>query len=242
MSEVLVIENSPADDIRRLGRWLEAAGVKREVVRAHAGDPLPESFEGIAGLVVLGGGQDAFGSPDGSGAPWFGALQDLLREAVAERIPTLGICLGAQLLALALGGCVQRSEAGFRRGPCLMRCRVAAASDPLFANLPQELAAISWHRDVIVDLPEDAVLLAGGGSQPHQAFRVGDRAWGLQPHIECDVEMIASWVAIGREPVPRPQELIEACGAAMDDIASAWRPFAERFAALVSRKTSGVPL
>jgi GMP synthase-like glutamine amidotransferase len=239
----LVVENDPTDDARRLGDWLTGAGLELAVVRAHAGEPLPEDLGGYGALVVLGGEQNAYPAADGTpGAPWFPALERLLRKAVRYRVPALGVCLGGQLLATALGGTVERSATGPEIGPALVARRDAAERDPLFASVPFAPDVLQWHTDEIVELPRHAVLLATSTRYPHQAFRIGDAAWGLQFHIECDLEMVAGWVShnlevlaeLGRDPI----ELLEAFDAAMDDVAAVWRPFAERFAGLA---VSGPP-
>ena len=236
-NRALVVENDPTDDVRRLGDWLTAAGLDLDLVRPHAGDPLPEDLDGYAAVVVLGGGQRAYPAPDGTpGAPWFAALEGLLRKAVRHRIPTLGVCLGGQLLASALGGTVERSASGPEIGPALVARRDVAARDPLFGAVPFAPDVIQWHADEITELPPRAVLLAASTRYPHQAFRVGDAAWGVQFHIECDLEMLARWVsddvgklaALGIDPI----DLLEACDAALDDVAAVWEPFARRFAAL----------
>jgi GMP synthase-like glutamine amidotransferase len=131
----LVVENDPTDDARRLGDWLVAAGVELVVVRPYAGEALPATLDGYGALVVLGGGQDAHPASDGSRAePWFEALESLLRKAVRYRVPTLAICLGAQLLAQAHGGTVQRSPSGPEIGATLVARRDIADRDPLFAR------------------------------------------------------------------------------------------------------------
>jgi GMP synthase-like glutamine amidotransferase len=233
----LVIENDPTDDVRLLGEWLTDAGLSLEVVRAHAGVPLPADLTGYASFVVLGGDQAAYPDADGRpGAPWFGELQSLLRKAVRERVPTLGVCLGAQLLAVAHGGTVARSEAGPEVGAHLVAKRDAAERDPLFAPLPMLPDVIQWHHDEVTELPAGAVLLAASTRYPHQAFRLGDSAWGLQFHIECDPAMIADWTK-GNEGLladlgTSPDEVVGRVEAAMDDVFEVWHPFATRFAAL----------
>ncbi|HWB36075.1 MAG TPA: type 1 glutamine amidotransferase [Rugosimonospora sp.] len=242
-ARTLVIENDPTDDLRRLGGWLAEAGLALEVVRPHAGDPLPDDLDGYAGFVVLGGEQEAYPGPDGSpGAPWFPALEGLLRKAVRHGVATLGICLGGQLLAQAHGGLVERSPAGPEVGPALVAKRDAAEKDPLWLEVPLLPDVLQWHRDEITELPVGAVLLAASTRYPHQAFRVGARAWGTQFHIECDTAMIAEWVAgdpgtldlLGYDP----DLVVDACDAAMVDVEEAWRPFAHRFAAVARGELS----
>ncbi|MER7456424.1 type 1 glutamine amidotransferase [Micromonospora sp. NPDC126480] len=236
MATALVIENDPTDDVRRLGEWLTEAGLKLWVVRPHAGDELPADLDGWAALVVLGGEQQAYPRPDGSpGAPWFPQVEALLRKAVRHRVPTLGICLGAQLLATAHAGTVERSPSGPEVGPAVVGRRDAAGQDPLFRYVPLIPDVLQWHSDEITELPAGATLLAASTRYPHQAFRLGDRAWGLQFHIECDTAMIADWAGdstlladLGYDP----EVVVAACDAAMVDVEEVWQPFAARFAAL----------
>jgi GMP synthase-like glutamine amidotransferase len=230
VGNVLVIENDPTDDIRRLGDWLTAAGLRLETVRPHAGEPLPADLDGYGALVVLGGEQHAY-----QAEPWFPACQALLRAAVKDRVPTLAICLGAQLLATAHGGTVVPGGAGPELGPALVARRDAAESDPLFARVPFTPDVIQWHHDEISVLPPGAVLLAASTRYPHQAFRLG-AAWGLQFHIEPDPAMVAQWADGDRKLLRRlgldAARLHAAVSAVMDDVAEVWQPFAARFAAL----------
>lgn len=226
-SAALVVENDPTDDVRRLGEWLTEAGLRLDVVRAHAGEPVPASLDGYAAIVVMGGEQSAYEPrPD-----WFEDVEALLRKAVRHGVPALGVCLGAQLLATAHGGTVERSPSGPEIGPALVGRRDAAADDPLFRYVPLAPDVHQWHYDEITELPAGAVLLAASTRYPHQAFRLGERAWGLQFHIECDTAMITDWVAASPQ-LEDPEGLIAAFDAIMVDVEEVWQPFAARFAAL----------
>jgi GMP synthase-like glutamine amidotransferase len=232
-----VVENDTTDDARLLGDWLVAAGLELSVVRPYAGERLPETPGGYAAVVVLGGAQDAFPDADRTpGADWFPALEALLRKAVRQRVPTLGVCLGAQLLAAAHGGTVERSPSGPEIGATLVARRDVADRDPLFAGVPFAPDVLQWHRDEITELPNGAVLLAASTRYPVQAFRLGPAAWGIQFHVECDLDMFAAWatdevdvlVELGIDPV----ELLAGVEAKLDDVEQVWQPFASRFAAL----------
>ncbi|WP_030442790.1 type 1 glutamine amidotransferase [Actinoplanes subtropicus] len=237
MGTALVIENDPTDDARRLGEWLTEAGLELTVLRPHAGDALPETLDDYLALVVLGGDQNAYSASDGTpGAPWFPALEGLLRKAVRNRVPTLAVCLGAQLLAQAHGGLVERSTSGPEIGPGLVGKRDAADTDPLFKWVPLLPDVIQWHRDEITELPLKAVLLAASSHYPHQAFRLGDRAWGVQFHIECDVEMIERWAADDAVTLDElgydAEAVVYAVAEVLPDVEEVWQPFAARFASL----------
>lgn len=252
MATALVIENDPTDDARRLGEWLTEAGLELWVVRPHAGDELPADLEGYAALVVLGGDQQAYPLPDGSpGAPWFPAVEGLLRKAVRYRVPTLAVCLGAQLLATAHAGLVERSPSGPEIGPGVVGRRDAAENDPLFRYVPLIPDVLQWHADEITELPRGATLLAASTRYPHQAFRLGDRAWGLQFHIECDAAMIADWATDSTQLAELdydPELVVAACASVLPDVEEVWQPFAARFAALAlgelddSTMRRGLPL
>jgi GMP synthase-like glutamine amidotransferase len=236
-NRALVVENDPTDDARRLGDWLAGAGLELAVVRPHAGDELPADLDGYAALVVLGGEQDAFPDAEGRpGAPWFPALEGLLRKATRHKVPTLAICLGGQLLATAHGGTVERSPTGPEIGAKLVARRDVADRDPIFAGVPFAPDVIQWHVDEITELPMGAVLLAASTHYPVQAYRIGPVAWGVQFHIECDTAMFAEWAIDGVATLADlgidGVELVAAVDAVMDDVAEVWRPFAERFAAV----------
>jgi GMP synthase-like glutamine amidotransferase len=237
VNRALVVENDPTDDVRRLGDWLTGGGLELVEVRPHAGDPLPDSLDGYAALVVLGGEQDAYPAADGTpGAPWFPALESLLRKAVRHRVPTLAVCLGGQLLATATGGTVERSPSGPEVGAKLVARRDVAVRDPLFAEVPFAPDVLQWHRDEITELPAGAVLLAASTHYPHQAFRIGPAAWGLQFHIECDADMFAGWLADGADTIADlgldPDRILAQVTEVLPDVEEVWQPFTHRFAAL----------
>ena len=232
-ARALVVAHSPTEGPGTLEDWLPEAGVELDVVNPWDGDELPSDPTTHDALVVLGGPQQAY--DDGS-APWLRATKELLRTAVREGVPTLGICLGAQLLAEATGGRVEQGADGIEAGPRLVSKRDAAWDDELFRDVPFTPVVVQWHEDAVVDLPPGAVLLASSSRYPHQAFRVGDRAWGLQFHIETPPEMVRHWgaehgsavAAAGLDPV----ELAERVVSELDEVEAVWRPVVERFAAL----------
>jgi GMP synthase-like glutamine amidotransferase len=234
----LVVENDPTDDVRRLGDWLTEAGLELDVIRPHRGEALPADLTGYAAFVVLGGEQHAYPGETGEpGAPWFDDLERLLRKAVRTKVATLGVCLGGQLLATAHGGTVERSPSGPEIGARLVARRDAAEHDPIWRYVPFAPDVHQWHHDEITELPTGAVLLAASTRYPYQAFRIGERAWGLQFHIECDTSMIASWAA-GHVDA---EQVIAECAAVCDDMEEVWQPFAARFAAVARGELDTTP-
>ena len=122
-------------------------------------------------------------------------------EAVRSGIPTVGVCLGSQLLAAALGAAVKPNPAGKEVGWGSVRKMPAAVTDPILRSFRAEETVLHWHGDVF-DLPEGAVPLAYSPMTLHQAFRRGPRAWGLLFHVEADPALIRRWL---EEPTMRAE-------------------------------------
>ncbi|MFL6129999.1 MAG: type 1 glutamine amidotransferase [Mycobacteriales bacterium] len=232
---VLVVEHGPSEPVARLGGWLADAGLLLDVRRPYATGPLPP-LTGYAALLVMGG---SMGPHDDERAPWLPDTRDLLRDAVRDGLPVLGVCLGAQLLAVALGGRVGPAPDGPEIGPGLVAKRDVAAEDRIFRRVPFTPDVLQWHFDVIAELPPGATGLATSNRYPHQAFRVGERAWGVQFHIETTPQVVRGWAA---EDALRLAELGWDLPAAMarwdldglhEDLAAVWEPFAGRFAEVV---------
>lgn len=219
---VLVVEPDSSDPVARLGDWLAEAGVELDVVTEVP--PL----EGYDGLVVLGGPQSA---NDAELEP----IRQLMREAVSREVPTLGICLGGQLLAAANGGRVAPNPDGPEVGAALVAKRQAAANDPLFGPLPITPDVIQWHFDAITALPPGAIQLASSPVCEHQAFRLGRLAWGVQFHIETTPEILRKWAdEDAGELGDYDLDLIVSRATPIhDDVEEVWRPFAHAFAEVV---------
>lgn len=183
-------------------------------LRLDRGDPLPE-LQPDDLLLVLGGpmGVADLGNP---AYPWLAAEVELLRQALHRQQPLIGVCLGAQLLALAAGGTAIPLQVGDPPRPLrevgfgAISWRVDPAADGAAALLLQGLAAselvLHWHGDRCV-LPPQAELLASSLHCPEQAFRIGARAVGLQFHIELLPEQLELWLSHDRTYV------LEALGA-----------------------------
>jgi GMP synthase (glutamine-hydrolysing) len=184
MARVHVVQHTATEGLGRLADWLPSMGVDVHPTHPYLGNRVPPSVEGDA-LLVLGGPMGAY---DDEVAPWLPAVRELLASAVDDGVPTIGICLGAQLLAVVAGGTVERGAAGPEIG--LGEVTVAVGDDLL---TPGPMPVVQWHHDAVTDLPAPAEVLASSERYPVQAFRVGEVAWGLQFHLEATLEMVRAW-------------------------------------------------
>ncbi|WP_395726781.1 type 1 glutamine amidotransferase [Nakamurella sp.] len=231
MPTILVLEHDESDPVQRLGDWLVEAGAELVVCRLHAGDRIPDTFDG---LVCLGGRMNAW---DDDATPWLADTKALLRRAVAAGTPTLGICLGAQLLAAAEGGTVERGTNGPEIGAYLAAKRDAAADDPLFGPVPMTPDVMQCHDDVVTALPPGSTLLLSGTGYPHQAWRQGRAAWALQFHPEPTADAVREWArGHGVTDGPRLGPMLDE---AADAAAEVWRDLAHRFVAVIATPPVG---
>jgi GMP synthase (glutamine-hydrolysing) len=231
-ASILIVQNDVDDPPGMLDGWLREAGAEPVLCAPAAGQPLPADLDGYAALIVLGG---ALGAYDDEAGDWLSALRALLADAVRIELPTLALCLGGQLLAVATGGRVSTAETP-EYGSQLIAKRQAAASDPLFRELPITPDVLQWHVDEITELPPGAVLLASSPVCEVQAFRVGRLAWGTQFHIETTPEVVRRWA---RQDAQLLHEydldaIVERSVRAHPDIAETWQPVVAAFAALAT--------
>ena len=159
-----------------------------QCVNVRAGEPLPLP-ENYAGCVITGS-HDMITE----GTDWMQATTRWVRGAVNKGLPVLGICFGHQLMANALGGRAAYHPRGLEIGTVNITLTENAAGDPLFESLPDVFAAHVTHSQTVIELPSDATLLAASDHDAHQAFRVGEHAWGLQFHPEFDAEATLHYV------------------------------------------------
>lgn len=231
MPTVLVVVNSPTSGPRRLGRWLTDDGLRVEERQASGG--LPQDLSGYDGLVMLGGGlmPDEFDR-----APWLRAERNLARQAIDADLPTLGICLGGQLLADVAGGTVRARTGPVERGATPISPTAAGADDPVIGALGRGAPMIENHRDMITELPPGATLLACSPAIGNQAFRLGSHVRGVQFHPEAAAENLPGWdeAALAGEGISL-KALIAAATAADDRNTRAARALAAAFADEIRR-------
>lgn len=233
MATCLVLQHGEPECAYAIGDALRAAGVAIEVCRTYAGDLVPVGCADFDGLVVMGGGMSAASDDD---FPTRQAELALLADAVGRGIPTLGVCLGAQLLAVAAGGRAFPGPSGLEVAWAPIWLTGAAARDELFAGAPPSFTVLHWHGDTF-DLPAGAVHLVAGDRYQNQAFRVGDRAWGIQFHLEIDRDGLAAFVAdFANEAAAAPGGVSGAIAdAALAEVAPTRALLLGHFAGLVAR-------
>jgi GMP synthase-like glutamine amidotransferase len=160
------------------------------VVELLGADGLPETLEGFHGLVLLGGG---LMPDDYEKANWLHAERRLTAEAIALDLPTLGICLGAQVIADVAGGEVRASFGEKERGSIVIHATAAGRRDPVLAAIGDAAPMIENHEDQITRLPAGAVLLARSEAVQNQAFVIGEHVRGVQFHPEASAAGLATW-------------------------------------------------
>lgn len=231
---VLVVRNDATAPVALLGRWWRAVGLELVDVLADEGGEVPPTVpDGVAGVVAMGGSMSATSDAD---APWLPAERALLADAVDRGVPVLGVCLGAQLMTVALGGRVQQATPG-EAGVIPLELTAAAEGDPLFGVLPPAAPVMQYHHDEMVTLPRDAVLLAATPGCRHQAWRIGDRAWAVQGHPEVDAAIVEVWAredgGHARRCGTRADAVVRAVVEQGPRLTQVWRPFADAFARVV---------
>ncbi|WP_284976718.1 type 1 glutamine amidotransferase [Arthrobacter sp. efr-133-TYG-104] len=190
--QALVIQPDPYCPIDRLGPWLHDEGITTRTIQPFKGEVIPDSIQQDA-LVVLGGDMSSL---DDHVYPWLSDIRRVVADAASRRKPTLGICLGAQLMAQTFGGTVTKGDRGLEAGVAQISWRAEAAQDQLMAGLPDPFFAGAMHRDMISQLPASAVWLGVTAQYPYQAFRVGEMSWGVQFHPELSPAVYRQWLTL----------------------------------------------
>jgi len=221
VARALIVQHAAHEGLGWLQEWMPAHGVDVHPIHPYLGHRVPPSVEGDA-LVVLGG---PMGCMDDDQASWLPAVRTLMRTAVDDGVPTLGICLGAQLLVAATGGYVARGDAGPELG---LGSVDVTSSDLLLTK--GTLPVVQWHHDAVTQLPDAAELLASSELYRVQAFRVGEVAWGLQFHVEATPDMVREWARIDGVDAAVGDDV----EAAREELLAAGEQVVERFARIVT--------
>jgi GMP synthase-like glutamine amidotransferase len=193
---LLVFQHIDCEHPGQLRQSLKRDGIEWRAVELDQGEPIPP-FDGFDALWVMGGPMDVW---DVVEHPWLIEEKAAIRHWVRELgRPFLGLCLGHQLLADALGG-----TCGPQRPPEIGILEIELTPegrlDPLFAGLPSRQKVLQWHSVQVVEPPVNAVILARSPSCRVQAMRLGSRAWSMQYHVEVEPDTVENW---GKVPAYR---------------------------------------
>jgi GMP synthase-like glutamine amidotransferase len=191
-----VLQHVAFEGLGSIAQWLDARGARKRYTRFFENDRLP-ALDSVDMLIAMGGPMSV---NDEAELPWLGAEKQFVRDAVARGIPVLGVCLGAQLIASALGARVFRNpvkEIGW------FPIHGISQPEPAFC-FPSECLVFHWHGETF-DLPEGAVRLATTAGCENQAFQLRHNVIGLQFHLETTRESALAIVEhCGDELVPGP--------------------------------------
>ncbi len=189
---ILVLQHLAVEHPGIFREFMTEDGGSWETVEIDANETIPDLARYDL-MMVMGGPQDVWQESD---FPWLVEEKAAIRRFVVElRRPYLGICLGHQLLASAIGGEVGPAAVP-EVGILPVEKTQAGRDDALFAGIPDSFLALQWHGAEVTRLPADAVILASSPACAIQAFRYGTHAIGIQFHIEATHDTVADWAAI----------------------------------------------
>jgi GMP synthase (glutamine-hydrolysing) len=188
MAKIYILQHHPVESLANIADALQGAALAWQYVRLDEGQTVPSSMKGAGGLIVMGGPMGVYQTDR---YPWLRDEMRLIEDAMKSNLPVLGVCLGAQILAATLGAKVERNPNGKEIGWHPIRLSDSANDDRLMRGLPASMTPFHWHGDIF-ELPPGAVSLASSDKTPCQAFRHGDKAYGLQFHFEVTPEGVAA--------------------------------------------------
>lgn len=194
MQKVAIFQHADGEWIGSMRHWFANKPFQLTTYRVDKADPLPSIAE-FDWLLIMGGPMSTY---DEINYPWLVAEKQLIREAIDTNKTVLGICLGSQLIASALGARVYpntQQEIGWFP---------VSKIDAEASWMPDDLLPLSWHGDC-VELPENARAFAESSITPCQGFYYGNRIWALQFHLEVESGTVEAFLALEKNPLPETE-------------------------------------
>jgi GMP synthase (glutamine-hydrolysing) len=189
---VLVIRHEQCSSLGLLKVAFEQAKIPFVYLDTPEGETLVDSLTHYSHIIVLGGAVSAY---EADQYPYLHYEFELLKQAIQQGIPVLGICLGSQILAHVLGGRVYRGEFGREAGWCELELTSEASDDPVLGDLPAQFKVFQSHQDTF-DIPPGCVHLVKSSKYSNQAFRYRDQVWAIQFHPEIDEHVLSNCSAV----------------------------------------------
>lgn len=185
---IVVLQHGASSNAGRLGATLRDYGHRLRLLSLHQGDPVPVDLDDVDGVLSTGGPQSALGSDS-----WLQPELAFLRAADARAIPIVGLCLGCQLLAKALGGEVAANAGGIEFGWHDVSVTPPGADDVILSGIAWTSTQFHFHRECVTKAPPGARVLAKSQRSPVQAWARGMRTYGFQYHPEITAPTIEQW-------------------------------------------------
>ncbi len=227
---LVILQHGPTAGAMRLGATLRDYGHRLRVIELHAGEPVPRNLDDTDGILSTGGPMSA-----NAESPWIEPELELLARADEASLPVIGLCLGSQVLARALGGQVAPMEGGIELGWHEVTLTPVGAEDPLHAGIAWTSMQFHWHSDHVSVAPEGARVLAKSAGCPIQAWARGLRTYGFQYHPEVYADTVETWAA------EHPEDLVQA-GVTLDDLRAQTRTHFDVFERLSRRLFESIAL
>lgn len=194
MSKIWVIQHIHCETLGIVADILESRGFSTQYIRPYKGQEIPAGMNGTAGLILIGGPMGVYDHPQ---YPFLKDEIRLIEYAIKENKPVLGICLGSQLMAAALGTPVRKGKKK-EIGWYPVKLLESAKTDQLWTGVGSPFMAYHWHGDIF-DLPQGAIQLASSDLTGSQAFRYNDNAYGILFHMEITEGIIRNMIRTFKE-------------------------------------------
>lgn len=202
--KVIIIKHIGIEGPGTIADFLDNNNIPYKIIDIFDGESLPNSISDVSAVVVLGGPMNVY---EEGKYPFLKEEDKFLREVIKKDIPTLGFCLGAQLIAKAKDAAVRRNpekEIGWFK----VALTNNGSNDPLFKGFSREIDVFQWHGDTF-EIPDGALKLAESEICQNQAFRVGNNVYGLQFHVEVTGDMIQQWIDAYEEELESLKGLVD---------------------------------